>query len=334
MGKLKKGSLGSVFAGVFFVFLTAYYVYRVYSFTPWYDELYTYKNFIDRGFMYSITHWPLPNNHLFFSALSSLLVPFGRYMALRGISMVSAVATAALLYALLKSVSGRLVACFGTAIYVSMGLVNNMAVQGRGYSLATCFLMLSIYCGYRIYMHEGEKAPKRYYILWCVALWLSMYTLVSSVYWIIGLCLSFGIMLLVTKQTRKLVKLVLSSLAAAALTGIVYCFLWANMGARAISTELGSSLSDFRIILEYPRSCLLRGFALMRDNQFMQSDITPDVFIRDYKYHFSGLFMNFTHIVTLKAIYIYIGIMALMVILTVLLSRKKKPVVFLTVTVP
>ena len=48
-----------------------YYIWRMFAMAPWYDELYTYENFIDRGVIYSMIHWPLPKNHVFFSALSA-----------------------------------------------------------------------------------------------------------------------------------------------------------------------------------------------------------------------------------------------------------------------
>ena len=54
-----------------------YYLWRMFSIPPWYDELYTYENFIDRGVIYSMIHWPLPNNHVFFSALSAVLNKLG-----------------------------------------------------------------------------------------------------------------------------------------------------------------------------------------------------------------------------------------------------------------
>lgn len=74
-----------------FLFFMGYYGYRLFVITPWYDEIYTYIYFIDKGFFYSATHWPLPNNHVFFSMISSFLRIFGVYIGLRGISYLAAV---------------------------------------------------------------------------------------------------------------------------------------------------------------------------------------------------------------------------------------------------
>ena len=62
---------------LFFCAVTVYYVWRLFCIPPWYDELHTYENFIDRGMIYSMIHWPLPNNHVLYSALSALINHLG-----------------------------------------------------------------------------------------------------------------------------------------------------------------------------------------------------------------------------------------------------------------
>ena len=57
---------------IFLFGMAAYYGYRMFAITPWYDELYTYYYFISRGPVYAAIHWPLPNNHVGYSAISVL----------------------------------------------------------------------------------------------------------------------------------------------------------------------------------------------------------------------------------------------------------------------
>ena len=113
MNKVLKVLKEDILFVMIFLFFIGYYGYRIFAITPWYDELYTYINFIDKGFLYSATHWPAPNNHVFFSMMSSLLRIFGVYIGLRGISWLAAVGTLPLLYSVLKRLFSKEIATFG-----------------------------------------------------------------------------------------------------------------------------------------------------------------------------------------------------------------------------
>ena len=43
---------------LFFLAMAVYYGWRLFTLTPWYDELYTYYYFISRGPVYAAIHWP------------------------------------------------------------------------------------------------------------------------------------------------------------------------------------------------------------------------------------------------------------------------------------
>ena len=143
------------------LFFAGYYMYRLFAITPTYDEVYTYIHFINEGPMYSATHWPLPNNHLFFSVLSSLFTWTGVYGGLRLVSYLAAMGTMILLYALMKRVYSRGIAIFGVMLYGMFLLTNVNAVQGRGYSLATFMLALALFCGYQVACENGGRRAFR-----------------------------------------------------------------------------------------------------------------------------------------------------------------------------
>ena len=130
------------FFALWFLWMAVYYGVRMFALTPWYDELYTYYYFIGRGPVYAALHWPLPNNHVGYSVLSAVLDRFGNpYIGLRGVSYISALASLILLYRLGRKhlKQGWSFCC--VALYSAMNLVNQLAVQGRGYALAAaCFL--------------------------------------------------------------------------------------------------------------------------------------------------------------------------------------------------
>ena len=123
-----------------FLWMAVYYGFRMFSLTPWYDELYTYYYFISRGPAYAAIHWPLPNNHVGYSVLSGILDLFGNpYIGLRGISYLSALANLVLLYRMGRKHLGRGWSFCCVAMYSCMNLVNQLAVQGRGYTLGICW---------------------------------------------------------------------------------------------------------------------------------------------------------------------------------------------------
>lgn len=275
-----KESIALLILGVFFL---GYYSYRMFAITPWYDEVYTYINFIDKGFLYSATHWPLPNNHVFFSMLSALFKFCGIYIGLRGVSFLAALGTLVLLYLFLKRSFSITFAFLGTMVYGMLYGVNLLAVQGRGYSLATFFLILSLYCGQVI---ATGKDKKRYYICFAVSLWLGLYTLMSSVYWVIPVCLCCGIVLLLQKKYRSLIKLIIASVSAAFFTIISYVILWMSIGAQQISNDIMSGYYQAQtgyLAVEFPRTCLLRGLRFMTADQNLQS-MDRRIFLQDFRY--------------------------------------------------
>ena len=128
-----------------------YYLWRMFSIPPWYDELYTYENFIDRGVIYSMIHWPLPNNHVFFSALSAVLNKLGSpYIGLRGISFLASMGSLLLLYRILRQAVPANLAAAGAALFAAMYNVVQQAAQGRGYALSGFFLLAAVNCLYEI----------------------------------------------------------------------------------------------------------------------------------------------------------------------------------------
>lgn len=290
---------------ILFIFLVFYYIYRMFGLAASYDEMYSYFHFISKGFFYSATHWPLPNNHVFFSMASSLLNLTGNgYVAMRGVSYISGLGTIILLYLFINKCFNKTIGVITCCFYGSFILVNEQAVQGRGYSFATFFMMICIYNGYIITM---EKEKRKNYILWTVGLWLGLYTLVSSIYWVLALCLCFGLVLLVRGEKSKLWKLIIASVISALLTLCSYIFLWLYMGAEIIQPLLGLQESAFRTIIRHPRSSLVHGFQFMNSNDYMQG-VDRAAYFRDFKYFFRLLFRDFTGIE-----YLYVHVVLLVI---------------------
>lgn len=269
--------------------MAVYYGFRMFAFTPWYDELYTYYYFISKGPLYAAIHWPLPNNHVGYSVLSAFLDYLGNsYIGLRGVSYLCALANMYLLYRIAGIYRKDWTALGIVILYISMNLVNQLAVQGRGYTLGiTCFLLA---WGCMIQICTQEKSGKRFYLIYIMALVLGLYTVSSNVYWVVPLCLAGGCYLLFcgveesrsknchilkTENIKKLVKLMAASLAAAFFTVILYASIWVSIGSNLlVKDEAGSyyGMGHVEMILHAPFTAMGRGMEYMLATPYIQSE--------------------------------------------------------------
>lgn len=141
---------------LFVIAMASYYLWRMFAISPNYDELYTFYYFISKGPLYSAVHWPLPNNHVGYSTLSSMLYRFGNsYIALRGVSYVAAIANLILVYRICRKYYSHAIPFGAVVLYASMQIVNDYSVLGRGYTLATTCFLLSIL--YRLYLQARNR---------------------------------------------------------------------------------------------------------------------------------------------------------------------------------
>lgn len=260
-----------------FLWMAVYYGFRMFHLTPWYDELYTYYYFISRGPVYAAVHWPLPNNHVGYSVLSGFLDLFGSpVIGLRGMSYIAALANLALLYRIGRKCLSSGWAFRSVVFYSCMNLVNQLAVQGRGYTLAaTCFLA-AVSMIQEIGWKEGEGTKKdiKYYVVFAVSLTLGLYILPSSVYWVIPVCIAGGLFLLFYKKIRSLAYLVISGMAAAFSTVFLYAVIWLAIGSNLLSKAEGGVFygqGHISIIRSAPVLAVRTGMDYMLETPYIQS---------------------------------------------------------------
>ena len=275
--------------------MVIYYGYQMFHNKPWYDELYTYYSFISRGPVYAAIHWPVPNNHVFYSVLSAFLDYFGNsFIGLRGISYVASLCNMILLYKVANKIMSKIFSAICVLIYISTYLVNSLSIQGRGYTLATTCYLIVILCLYHICC---EKEKKRYYIIYAIALTAGLYTLVSSTFWVIPICMTGGLYLLINKEYKKLIKLILYSLLAAAMTFFLYTLIWLAIGSNLLSKDATSAyygIYQVKIILRDPIQAFLTGVNYMLSTPYVQSigrtQVIQELFF--YLTSLFGLFYN------------------------------------------
>ncbi|MBR4670846.1 MAG: glycosyltransferase family 39 protein [Butyrivibrio sp.] len=289
---------------LYIIGMAVYYLWRMFAITPQYDELYTYYTFISRGPIYSAIHWPLPNNHVGYSVLSAILDLFGNsYIGLRGVSFLCAVSNLILVYRICKRYYAHGIPFGAVCLYGAMQVVNEYSIQGRGYTLATtCFLLSIFVIGDICRVGEDNKFP---YAKLIIALTLGLYTVPSSVYWVIPVSLSAVLFLVINAYRsknvykkiedniyfKKLRALIISGVVAAVSTFMLYLLIWLAIGSNLLVKAENSAyfgMSHASVILHAPFAAAKTGIDYMLSQPYIQS-----VSFFEFKTRYPGWIMSF-----------------------------------------
>ena len=282
----------------FFLFLlfcmAIYFGWRLFKLTPWYDELYTYYYFISRGPVYAAIHWPLPNNHVGYSVLSAILDLFGNSaIGLRGVSWLTSLVNLCLIFEIGRKLFPKGFALVPVFVFSSMNIVNSLAVQGRGYALATCLYLTALYELIQIIVFNAGR-KRNYIILACAFVW-GLYTLPSSVYYVIPLCFIGGGFLLIQKRIKELVKLFITAFISALCTVGLYAVIWLAIGSNLLSKTSESTYygeGHLSIILHAPFKAIQTGIQYMLDTPYIQS-VAREGYISRFGIWIKALFENY-----------------------------------------
>ena len=308
------------------------YTFNMFTNGPWYDELYTYYYFISRGPIYAAIHWPVPNNHVGYSVLSAFLDFFGNpYIGLRGLSVICGITNLALIYNLCLKFMNKYYSVAAMALYASAYLPFRLAFQGRGYTLAVSCLLIATLTVYKLSLGDCRR---KYYIAFACALTLGLYTVPSSIYWVIPICVTGGLFLLLKKRYRDLFSLIFSGVFAAIATFFLYLLIWLAIGANLLSKDSSSAfygISQVKIILKAPFSAAGTGIEYMLASPYIQSidridciKTLPEYFISLLGQYYAG-----------AGIALLIMAIAVFVVSTILIikSQRKGGTVFLSLFV-
>lgn len=272
-GKKREISREDMVFCLFFLMMAVYYGRRMFLLTPWYDELYTYYYFISRGPVYAAIHWPLPNNHVGYSTLSACLGIFGcAPVALRGVSYLCSLGSLVLLYRISGKYLKEGIALVPVFLFAGMYMVNQLAVQGRGYALVTfCYLtaLTSLYA-----IVAEKKDNKRNYIAFGTALVIALWAIPSSLYVVMPVCLIGGFVLLLDREYGRLLRLIAVSLVSAVCTAGLYGILWLAIGSNLLSKTPDGPFymaGHIEIILHAPFMSLREGMDYMLATPYIQS---------------------------------------------------------------
>lgn len=280
----------NILFSLFFTGMVIYYAYSMFAIKPWYDELYTYYSFISRGPVYAAIHWPVPNNHVFYSVLSAFLDYLGNpYIGLRGISFIAACANLILLYRFAGRFMDKYFAAGAVFLFVAVWQVNTLSVQGRGYTISITFYLLALLCMEKICR---EQASFWDYAIYACSLTGGLYALISSTFWVIPVCLTGGIVLLFTKKYKTMWKLIAASLVAACMTLFLYTLIWLAIGSNLMSKDPANAyfgVYQVTIILKTPFEALRTGMEYMLATPYIQGDERSYIIKELYNY-LTGVF--------------------------------------------
>lgn len=135
-------------AGLVIILPTATLFFLAYTFTVTYDEALSYSLFISRGHLVSMTYYPVPNNHIFFSLISTFVTSLPSsdpVFLMRSISVISYVLSACFILKLLNIFMSKELSILICALYLVMPFTLYYGFLGRGYSFITLLFFLSLY---------------------------------------------------------------------------------------------------------------------------------------------------------------------------------------------
>ena len=277
---------------VLLVIMAVSYAHSMFVNRPWYDELYTYYYFVSRGPIYAAIHWPVPNNHMGYSVLAGVMDLFGNsYLGLRAVSVICSTINIYLIYRLVQYINAKYELMY-LACFIGAYMPYSLAFQGRGYALSTTCLLIALNMLMRIAFGEDKL---KFYVIWAVSLAWGLYTIPSSTYWVIPVCLTGGFFLLVTKDHKKMFKLIIASLAGAVMTFAMYFLVWLAIGSNLLSKETDSvffGMYQLDVIKTSPVSAFSRGMQYMLDTPYIQSIDRKEVITGLFGY-FESIFDQF-----------------------------------------
>jgi len=291
--------------------MSAYYFWRMVYITPWYDELYTYYTFISKGPIYSAIHWPVPNNHIGYSVLSGFVNYSGiSFLGLRGVSFIAAIVNLVLIYRIACKYMSYWMPFATVVIYSGFKIINDLSVQGRGYTLSTTCFLVAILCLTDICMLGNVK--KSTYIWFTISLFYGLYIVPTSIYWVIPICISGGLYLLINgmrtgsfKDKRfwmssyiiRLKSLVIASLVAAFICFILYSIVWLAIGCNYLTDDVNSAFygcGHFYTLLHAPFKSFATGIHLMTSSSYIQGSGREGILLKmpDYFLYLFNYFLN------------------------------------------
>ena len=163
------------------------------------DELSSYLFFVKKGFFVTISYYPSPNNHIFYSLMAYLSQPFfsNPYYVMKVPSLLWSMLTSGFLFLFLLRYFPFSRAVLGTIIFSFACNYFVYSISGRGYALMTTFTILSAFMVLEIISGRDEKFKWHIYALSSI---LGFYTMVIYLYPFVSLIVAFAFSMVFAKK--------------------------------------------------------------------------------------------------------------------------------------
>ena len=152
-----------------------------------FDEACTYILFTREGLIETITNYPAPNNHVFYSILTVIgnMFPFGSILfKIRMLSITINILALLALYKFAVSFFSRNFGLLLIAIYSGLFLTIYYSYMARGYGLVNLFFIVCLYYTFKIV--NGDERRKNYLLFGLFSV-LGLYTIPTFIYPVISL---------------------------------------------------------------------------------------------------------------------------------------------------
>lgn len=152
-----------------------------------FDEACTYILFTREGLIETLTNYPAPNNHVFYSTLTVIgnMFPFGSILfKIRMLSITINILALLALYKFAVTFFGRNFGLLLIAIYSGLFLTIYYSYMARGYGLVNLFFIVCLYYTFKIV--TGDERRKNFLLFGLFSI-LGIYTIPTFIYPVISL---------------------------------------------------------------------------------------------------------------------------------------------------
>lgn len=209
-----------------FFFLVGFYLIRTITSIIYYpidfDEADTYMFFSSQGPLVAATFYPLPNNHILFSIITSItsMLPIDPVYALRLPLLPIGLLTILSMYGLLKKYFAEEAALVGLSFFIAAYPLFIYSFLARGYLLLLLFYIISLYAIIELCFFAQHRKRHTYLLVFSSV--AGLYTIPSFLYALAGLFLFAFAVLLLQKKNASIVRLVKKGFVIALLSTILY----------------------------------------------------------------------------------------------------------------
>ena len=202
-----------------------------------YDEAWTYLHFTTQGFFYSVSHYPLPNNHVLHSVLTNITYnfPFSQTTNLRLPNLVISIFGALCFFYTFSKILNEKIALTLLPLYCFLFPTLYYAYHSRGYALVMLSFLIIFYSTLRLTNFKKDDVKNfKYYVYLSLGAIMGFYTMPSFLYPYLT-CVSYIFLFNLTGKNYKSIKaIILSCFATSIVVIILYLPIFIATGIESV----------------------------------------------------------------------------------------------------